>query len=132
MKLKLSHHCLWDCSHVNTSDYDAKLLKALNTICHSLSNLTDIKLHIIYLVSLWLYQYQQQIYIRDYMCEFLNLVTPVVCIILQNIKLCVFIEYCLGESLPSPALSNTQHLILLNQQYKSFIIKLLYVFNYLI
>ena len=66
------------------------------------------------------------------MCEFLNLVRPVVCIVLQDIKLCTFVKYCLSKSLSSPALLNTQCLILLDQQYKSFVIKLLYTFTYLI
>ena len=66
------------------------------------------------------------------MCEFLNLVESVVCIVLQDIKLCTFVEYSLGESLPPLTLLNTQHLVLLDQQYKSFMIKLLYIFTYLI
>ena len=66
------------------------------------------------------------------MCEFLNLIEPVVCIVLQNIKLRTFVKYCLSKSLPPPALLNVQHLVLLDQQYKDFMIKLLYIFTYLI
>ena len=117
---------------MKSCDYDTKLLKALNAICHSLSNLISIKIHFICLILIQLHQYEKQIYIRDYMCEFLNLIRSVICIVLQNIKLHTFVKYCLSESLLSSALSNTQHLILLNQQYKNFMIKLLYIFTYLI
>ena len=48
------------------------------------------------------------------MCEFLNLIEPVVYITLQDIKLRTFVKYCLSESLFLSALSNVQHLILLD------------------
>ena len=66
------------------------------------------------------------------MCEFLDLVRPVVCIALQDTKFHTFVKYCLSESLSSPALLNMQCLVLLDWQYKSFAIKLLYAFTYLI
>ena len=132
MEPEPQHHHLQDCLHVKSCSYDTEFLKALNIICCSLSNLTGIKIHFTCLVLIWLHQHKKQTYIRSYMCEFLNLVEPVVCIALQNTKLCTFVEYSLSESLPLPALLNTQHLILLNQQYKGFMIKLLYTFTYLI
>ena len=132
MKSEPQCHHLQDCLHTKSCSYDTRLLKALNTVCHSSDNLTDIKIHFICLISVQLHQHEKQTYIRDYMCEFLNLVRPVVCITLQDIKLHTFVKYCLSESLPQLTLSNAQCLILLDQQYKGFMIKLLYIFTYLI
>ena len=125
-------HHLQDCLHTKSCSYDTRLSEAHNTICCSSNNLTDIKIHFTCLVPVWLHQHKKQTYIRSYMCEFLDLVRLVVCIVLQDTKLCTFVKYCLIESLSPPALSNMQHMILLDQQYKSFMIKLLYTFTYLI
>ena len=59
MKLKSQHHHLQNCLHVKSCSYDTGLLKALNIICCSLSNLMSIKIHFTCLISVWLYQHEK-------------------------------------------------------------------------
>ena len=55
MKSESQCHHLQNCLHVKSCSYDTELLKALNTVCHSLSNLMSIKIYFICLISVWLY-----------------------------------------------------------------------------
>ena len=59
MKSESQHHYLQNCLHVKSCDYDTGLLKALNTICCSLSNLTGTKIHFTCLIPIQLHQHKK-------------------------------------------------------------------------